>query len=136
MRITFKEVAKAAFVNGIGRMPNLAAWVDKLSCWTRFSRWCIERGGDEGGYLAVPHYSHDDRYGLYERVIVQEHLDVESVDYLEFGMYRGESIAWWGRRITHPHARFIGFDTFTGLPKSGIKVRLQEPLALRGTSGC
>lgn len=115
--IALRDVTKAAFVNGIGRLPLVSNHANKFSCWVRFSRWCIERGEGVGQYLIVPRYSHTNRYGLYERVVRQEHLDAGPVDYLEFGVYRGKSMAWWINRITHPEARFIGFDTFTGLPE-------------------
>lgn len=36
--------------------------------------------------------------------------------YLEFGVYRGASLRWWANRLTSPSARFVGFDSFEGLP--------------------
>lgn len=39
------------------------------------------------------------------------------MDLFEFGVYEGDSISWWARRASHPSARFVGFDTFTGLPE-------------------
>jgi O-methyltransferase len=116
-KATFKLMGKAAFVNSVGRVPNLDAWIGKLSCWIRFSRWCIETGGEAGRYSARPSYPYSDRYRLYESVIEREHLDVDGFDYLEFGVCRGESIAWWSQHISHAGARFTGFDTFTGLPE-------------------
>lgn len=37
--------------------------------------------------------------------------------YIEFGVYRGSSILEWARRIANPGARFVGFDSFQGLPE-------------------
>jgi Macrocin-O-methyltransferase (TylF) len=37
--------------------------------------------------------------------------------YLEFGVYRGDSLRWWARRLALPRARFVGFDSFEGLPE-------------------
>lgn len=37
--------------------------------------------------------------------------------YLEFGVWRGESIAYWSQRLGSANARFIGFDSFDGLPE-------------------
>ncbi|MFY9743488.1 MAG: glycosyltransferase [Candidatus Sulfotelmatobacter sp.] len=54
---------------------------------------------------------------MYESIVKQENLDTEGIDYLEFGVYRGDSIKWWSERIATSGARFIGFDTFTGLPE-------------------
>jgi hypothetical protein len=46
------------------------------------------------------------------------------IRYLEFGVYRGESLFWWLKRVANPQSRFVGFDTFTGLPE---RWRATEP---------
>lgn len=37
--------------------------------------------------------------------------------YLEFGVYRGESLRWWSEHLRDPQARLVGFDSFGGLPE-------------------
>jgi len=37
--------------------------------------------------------------------------------YLEFGVWEGESLRWWSKHLTNPAARFVGFDSFEGLPE-------------------
>lgn len=37
--------------------------------------------------------------------------------YLEFGVWEGESLRWWSSNLTNPGARFVGFDSFEGLPE-------------------
>ncbi len=40
------------------------------------------------------------------------------LSYLEFGVFKGASIAYWTSINTNQNAEFIGFDTFTGLPEN------------------
>lgn len=37
--------------------------------------------------------------------------------YVEFGVYEGSSMIEWARRVQNPQARFVGFDSFEGLPE-------------------
>jgi hypothetical protein len=37
--------------------------------------------------------------------------------YVEFGVWEGWSLRWWLEHLGNPHARFIGFDSFDGLPE-------------------
>ena len=56
-------------------------------------------------------------YDLLQANIIQDH----PIDYLEFGVYRGESITHWTQINHHEQSRFVGFDTFTGLPEQWKK---------------
>lgn len=37
--------------------------------------------------------------------------------YVEFGVHEGASIQWWSDSVDNPQARFVGFDSFEGLPE-------------------
>ena len=37
--------------------------------------------------------------------------------YLEFGVFEGYSIRYFSERLTHPNSKFVGFDSFEGLPE-------------------
>ena len=49
---------------------------------------------------------------------VHEQLaDGGPIDYLEFGVFQGESMRHWVKLNRHPDSRFFGFDSFEGLPE-------------------
>ncbi len=90
--------------------------ISKLAYISRLSRWCADQGVPEWNDAADPEWRHEKRYGLYGHVMQQEKLDGE-IDYLEFGVGQGFSFDWWVEHNVHPASRFVGFDTFTGLPE-------------------
>jgi O-methyltransferase len=57
------------------------------------------------------------RYALYE-FLNREVLKNESICYLEFGVFKGDSFRKWMELNTHPDSVFTGFDTFEGLPEA------------------
>lgn len=61
-------------------------------------------------FSACPEFSSRD--ALYEAV-----APAGPITYLEFGVWKGESINRWRTLNTHPDSRFYGFDSFEGLPE-------------------
>ena len=51
---------------------------------------------------------------LFERYVGEN----QPIDFLEFGVYRGESLFGVSNLNKNPHSRFFGFDTFEGYPES------------------
>ncbi len=49
--------------------------------------------------------------------IAESELKGEPIDYLEFGVHKGESFREWMGLSSNPQSRFFGFDTFEGLPE-------------------
>ena len=117
---SLRNFAKASFVNSVGRLPVSSQPFEKLACWIRFSRWCITRGRSAGKFRAFPDLTRKNREQLYEDVVQREGLENEIVDFIEFGVFRGESIRRWCQLLDHPETRLVGFDTFTGLPEQWL----------------
>jgi hypothetical protein len=44
-------------------------------------------------------------------------LDTPNPLYLEFGVWEGWSLRWWVQHLAASEARFVGFDSFAGLPE-------------------
>ena len=55
------------------------------------------------------------------RYIYHEILKDAPIDYLEFGVFTGDSICEWIKLSISIYSRFYGFDTFTGLPEHWFK---------------
>jgi O-methyltransferase len=125
-----RPTVSSVLANTLGRvnLERPAAGLASIAYWFHFSRWCRMHPVPQ---LANGNYSKD-RAWLWEFVIQKEGLDCVPIHYLEFGVYRGESLFWWLKRISHPNARFVGFDTFTGLPE---RWRRSEPLGAFNANG-
>jgi O-methyltransferase len=63
-----------------------------------------------------PCCSFRDRVQMY-RHVQESCIKDEAVDYLEFGVFQGDSIRQWVRLNQHKDSRFFGFDSFEGLPQ-------------------
>lgn len=66
----------------------------------------------------TPFRNHNKRYELYNYVLQKEKLELESIDYLEFGVFGGASFKWWMNANKSSSSKFYGFDTFEGLPEA------------------
>jgi O-methyltransferase len=52
--------------------------------------------------------------------------------YLEFGVWRGDSFRLWLSLNGHEESRFVGFDTFTGLPENWTADQPQGTFSTNG----
>lgn len=88
--------------------------------WPRYSRFldavnrnaCVVKWARK--HADLPYFSH--RYELYE-YLNRQIIHQSPIDYLEFGVFKGASFKKWVQLNSHEQSRFIGFDSFEGLPE-------------------
>jgi O-methyltransferase len=111
----FRPPVTSMLAKTVGRvnLESPAVGLTAVAYWARFSRWCSTHP-TPGGTSAK---NGNSRNELYRSVIDREGLAQTPITYLEFGVYRGDSVRLWLDGISNPDSRFVGFDTFTGLPE-------------------
>ncbi len=60
---------------------------------------------------------HKNRIQLYDAFANERNLKEITVNYLEFGVGRGNSLRWWTDNNINPQSIFWAFDTYEGLPE-------------------
>jgi hypothetical protein len=81
---------------------------------SKLSRWAKETQMPEFNDFYSKNHNYNKRYSLYDYIIKSENLS--EIYYIEFGVSKGHSFKWWIDNISDRNSKFIGFDTFTGLP--------------------
>jgi O-methyltransferase len=109
MSKSFRTTVKAAIAK---TLPDSTRW-DVLGSLPKLDTWRRKYVGKD-----CPIF--DSREQLYDHLL-NHVLKGQSIDFLEFGVYKGESISYWSQADRHPNSRFYGFDTFTGLPEDWQK---------------
>lgn len=95
-------------------------WVLDFPCWMR-------------AHLTGAPLHFATRYQMFD--FIGEQISGQRVLYLEFGVYKGESIKYWSQILKNPESILHGFDSFEGLPenwnptypKGGFSTRGQVP---------
>ncbi len=113
-----RRVKVALLRSGVGRAGAPAsdtllktAYMARLAKWTHEHRLLpFNADADE------PEQRYDKRERLFQFVLDSENLE-GPIDYLEFGVAEGKSFLWWLAHNEDPSSRFVGFDTFSGLPE-------------------
>lgn len=85
----------------------------KAAIFPRFAAWTAQQHGKD----SINGAPREKRNALFQYVTDSQNLLSQPVLYLEFGVHRGESVAWWYENNRHPESRFVGFDSFEGLPE-------------------
>jgi O-methyltransferase len=117
----FRPAASVFFANTLGlvNLERPALGLTAIAGWFRFSRWRRMHP-----FAHPADGERHNRFWLYKNVIARENLNSAPIDFWEFGVFKGESLLWWVEHLSNPESRFVGFDTFTGLPE---RWRATEP---------
>ncbi len=105
--------------------PRYSRHLDLLNHNALLSQWIAEHPP-----ARVFEFSHE----LYE-YLNESILANAAIDFLEFGVFKGESLQHWTRFNTNPESRFVGFDSFEGLPedwKMGTKTLVKGHFSTDG----
>lgn len=80
------------------------------------SRWISQHRKLAFSSFPTRKFDYSKRLDLYRYVLDNELT--EAFDYLEFGVSKGGSFAWWVNEEKRLDSSFYGFDTFNGLPEN------------------
>ena len=83
-----------------------------ISNTIKLSKWMDEHV-NEKNKNAINFSNREDHYAN----IYNSEVHDNEICYLEFGVFKGDSINWWIKKNTNPDSVFYGFDTFEGLPE-------------------
>ena len=71
-----------------------------------------------------------DRYKLFDLVAPQ--LQDEKVLYMEFGVWKGESMRYWSKLLRNERSILHGFDSFEGLPEHWTYSTMKGSFSVEG----
>ncbi|MEM3484494.1 MAG: TylF/MycF/NovP-related O-methyltransferase [Candidatus Methanomethyliaceae archaeon] len=109
-RLGVKNCLKYLLTLGGGRVPaRLINGVSNALNYLEVARWLREKGFDVGKRVSG-------RYEVFDAII--NRVNPRQVLYLEFGVYRGDSIRYWSSKLVNPACVIHGFDSFEGLPEA------------------
>lgn len=94
----------------------LSAFFLNLTYLSKLSKWCKDNAQLPLNDFYNGGVKYEDRFKLHEYIFEKEKLHQE-INYFEFGVADGISFKWWVNQNKNANSKFIGFDTFTGLPE-------------------
>lgn len=99
-----------SFLTTIGRFcsPHFIHQLNATANYLETGRWFRSRGLLRGERVK-------DRYALFD--LVGAEIADKEVAYLEFGVWKGDSIRYWAKLLKNSRSILHGFDSFEGLPE-------------------
>src|SRR5277367_2881559 len=105
-RIRFKRIVMRAGSRAPG---GLARALGAMAGWVDMGRWLREQA-------LYPARDFASKEEIFDHIA--EDIADQQVAYLEFGVWKGDSVRYWSKLLRHPDAVLHGFDTFEGLPEA------------------
>ena len=110
MRRRISDAAKAGLVGAGRALPAKAVHMARTSLdYLQLGRWLASRG-------LTPARRVDTKEEVFAHLVGLV-AGRPGVLYLEFGVWTGASLRWWSEHLVAADARFVGFDSFEGLPQ-------------------
>ena len=88
-----------------GYLLKMSKWIDNNKAKLKYNDFYNKR------------VVHKNRVELYDVFATENRLKKSAINYLEFGVGRGNSLRWWTENNINPKSVFWGFDTYEGLPE-------------------
>jgi len=99
-------------IHGIYTVVPDSYWVSYAAYLPKFQSWRKSHKGKNPIF-----HKKEDLYDFVNREIIQG----KAMQYLEFGVYKGETIKYFSGINSDPGSKFVGFDSFSGLPEDWIE---------------
>jgi O-methyltransferase len=87
------------------------------------------RDNKPAGFVAKESSRREEMYRYVHETLIRQ----GAINYLEFGVFEGESIRYWAEMNQNENSRFCGFDSFGGLPEDWTSTKPKGYFDVRGT---
>lgn len=127
------QQSESRVINSEALSHALAMLVADTDQWSREywkRRWAEALEAQPEAYPTFD-FDYSQRKHFY-RFVNAQLLQKASIDYLEFGVARGESFRHWMRLNANEASRFFGFDSFEGLPEDWLPKIKKGAYSARG----